>query len=73
MLMDACSWTHALLLRTITTPNPHPCPHHTTHAPIQNKCAASTWKGQLGLRKQGKEGSITLARHLLPTAAGQLQ
>ena len=36
-------------------------------------CAASTWKQQMGLKKRGKEGSIALARHLLPTAAGMLK
>ena len=62
-----------------SAPLPHsPAPDRT--APIVPACtgivclcAASTWKQQMGLKKQGKEGSIALARHLLPTAAGMLK
>jgi hypothetical protein len=31
--------------------------------------AATTWKRALGLKKQNKDASIALARHLLPTAS----
>lgn len=40
-------------------------PYHRVHA--------STWKAAVGLRRQGKEGSLALARHLLPAAAGLLK
>lgn len=41
--------------------------------PLPPRCAASTWKGQMGLNRQGKEGSIALAHHLMPSAADQLK
>lgn len=46
---------------SLTPARPHP------------PAAATTWKGGMGLRKQGKEGSIALACHLLPAAAPLLQ
>lgn len=42
---------------------------HCKHITAPVFTAASTWKAGMGLRKQGKEGSIALACHLLPAAA----
>ncbi len=55
------------------------CPVHLAHsspappAPTRLCSAASSWKAGMGLRKQGKEGSIALACHLLPAAAPLLK
>lgn len=46
----------------------HACP--SVSGPCRR--AATTWKGQLALKRQGKEGSLALASHLLPAAAQHL-
>lgn len=58
-----CSWTPIFVSSAASATNPPPPPNSLVG------CAASTWKQAMGLKKQGKDGSIALARHLLPTAS----
>lgn len=57
----------AFQLPGLTSRTLAPLPHPTS--PPHTPTTAASWKSGMGLRKQGKEGSISLACHLLPAAA----